>query len=72
MRFRGSVEGVVLVAVAFGDDGNCSIKGRRPLDYLEYANSLDKILQFTTETPNGNEYLAFLDLNININDAGKK
>ena len=42
-----------------------------PLDYLEYRNSLHKNLQFTLETPNGSGDLAFLDLNINLNEDRK-
>ena len=48
----------------------CTVKGK-PLDYLEYANSLHKNLQFTLETPNGNGNLAFLNLNIKLNEARK-
>ena len=47
------------------DDKVCTVKGN-PLDYLEYANSLHKNLQFTLETPNGSGDLAFLDLNIKL------
>ena len=42
-----------------------------PLDYLEHARSLHKNLQFTLETPNGSGDLAFLDLNINLNEDRK-
>ena len=42
-----------------------------PLDYLEYRNSLHKNLQFTLETLNGSGDLAFLDLNINLNEDRK-
>ena len=52
------------------DDIVCTVK-ENPLDYLEYANSLHKNLQFTLETPNGNGDLAFLDLNINLNEDRK-
>ena len=52
------------------DDIVCTVKGN-PLDYLEYANSLHKNLQFTLETPNGSAELAFLDLNINLNEDRK-
>ena len=52
------------------DDIVCMVK-RNPLDYLEYANSLHKNLQFTFETPNGSGDLAFLDLNINLNEDRK-
>ena len=52
------------------DDIVCTVK-RNPLDYLEYANFLCKNLQFTLETPNGSGYLAFLDLNINLNEDRK-
>ena len=48
----------------------CTVK-RNPLDYLEYANSLRKNLQFTLETPNGSGDLAFLDMNINVNNERK-
>ena len=51
----------------YEDDTVCTINGN-PLDYLEYANSLHKNLQFTLETPNGSGDLAFLDLNINVNE----
>ena len=49
------------------DDIVCTIKGN-PLDYSEYANFLRKNLQFTLETTNGSADLAFLDLNINLNE----
>ena len=52
------------------DDIVCTVK-RNPLDYLEYANSLHKNLQFTLQTPNGSGDLAFLDLNINLNEDRK-
>ena len=52
------------------DDLVCTVKGK-PLDYLECANSLHKNLQFTLETPNGSGDLAFLDLNINLNEDRK-
>ena len=52
------------------DDIVCTVKGN-PLDYLEYANSLHKNLQYTLETPNGSGDLAFLDLNINLNEDRK-
>ena len=52
------------------DDIVCTVKGN-PLDYLEYANSLHKNLQFILETPNGSADLAFLDLNINLNEDRK-
>ena len=52
------------------DDIVCTVKGSH-LDYLEYANSLHKNLQFTLETPNGSGDLAFLDLNINLNEDKK-
>ena len=52
------------------DDIVCTVKGN-PLDYLEYANSLHKNLQFTLETPNGSGDLAFLELNINLNEDRK-
>ena len=45
----------------------CTVKGN-PLNYLEYANFLHKNLQFTLETPNGSGDLAFLQLNINLNE----
>ena len=48
----------------------CTVKGN-PLDYLEYANSLHKNLQFTIQTPNGSGHMAFLDLNINLNEDRK-
>ena len=35
---------------------------------LEYANSLHKNVQFTLETLNAHGNLAFLDLNMNVND----
>ena len=52
------------------DDIVCTVKGN-PLNYLEYANSLHKILQLNLETPNGSGVLAFLDLNINLNEDRK-
>ena len=52
------------------DDIVCTVKGNT-LDYLEYAKSLHKNLQFTLETPNGSGDLAFLDLNINLNKDRK-
>ena len=52
------------------DDIVCTVKGNTP-DYLEYANFLHKSLQFTPETPNGSEDLAFLDLNIKVNEGRK-
>ena len=52
------------------DDIVCTVKVN-PLDYREYANSLHKNLQFTLETPNGRGELAFLDLNINLNEYRK-
>ena len=52
------------------DDIVCTVNGN-PLDYLEYAYSLHKNLQFTLETPNGSEDLAFLDLNMNLNEDRK-
>ena len=48
----------------------CTVK-ENPLDYLEYANSLHKNLQFTLETPNYSGDLAFLDLNINVGKEQK-
>ena len=48
------------------DDIVCTVKGN-PLEYLEYASSLHKSLQFTHETTNGSGHLAILDLNINLN-----
>ena len=52
------------------DDIVCTVKGN-PLDYLEYANSLPKNFQFTLEKPNGRGDLAFLDLNINLQEDRK-
>ena len=52
------------------DDIVCTVKGK-PLDFLEYANTLHKNLQITRETPNGSGDLAFLDLNINLNEDRK-
>ena len=49
------------------DDIVCTVKGNS-LDYLGYANSLHKNLQFTLETSKGSGDLAFLDLNINLNE----
>ena len=43
------------------NDIELTVKGN-PLDYLEYANSLHKNLQFTLEIPNGSGELAFLYL----------
>ena len=52
------------------DDIVCTVK-RNPLDYLEYAKSLHKNLQFTLETPNDSGDLAFLDLNKKVNQDCK-
>ena len=52
------------------DDIVCTVKGN-PLDYLEYAYSLHKNLQFTLETPNGSGDLAVLDPNMNLNEDSK-
>ena len=52
------------------DDIVCTVRGN-PLDYLEYAYSLHKNLQFTLETPNGSGDLAVLDLNMNLNENRK-
>ena len=52
------------------DDIVCTVKGN-PLDYLEYKNSLQKNIQLTLETTNGSGDLAFLDLNINVNEDRK-
>ena len=52
------------------DDIVRTVKGNT-LDYLEYANFFHKNLQFTLETPNGSGDLAFLDLNINVNEDRK-
>ena len=57
--FKRYVDGIV-----------CTVKGN-PLDYLEYANSLHKNLQFTLQTPNGGGELAFLDLNVNMSEDRK-
>ena len=54
----------------YRDDVVCTVK-RNPLDYLAYAHSLQKNLQFTLESPNGNGDLALRDLNIYINDERK-
>ena len=43
-----------------------SVYFQRELDYLGYANSLHKRIQFTPEPPNGDGNLALLDLNINL------
>ena len=48
----------------------CIVRGN-PLDCLEQAKFLHKNLQFTIETPNGSGDLAFLDLNINVNEDRK-
>ena len=48
----------------------CTVKGSS-LDYLEYANSLHKNLQFPLETPSGSGDPAFLDLNIKVNEDRK-
>ena len=48
----------------------CTAKGKS-LDKIKYANSFDKNLQFTLQTHNGNGYLVFIDLNINVNDERK-
>ena len=55
---------------SYVDDIVCTVKGN-PLDYLEFANSLHKNLQFTLETPNESGDWAFLDLNINLNEDRK-
>ena len=39
---------------------------RNPVDYLEFANSLHKNLQFTLDTPNGSGDLTFINLNIKV------
>ena len=52
------------------DDLVCTVKGNH-LGYLEYANSLHVMLKFTLETPRGSGVLAFLDLNINVNEDRK-
>ena len=48
----------------------CVVKGNAK-DYLEQAKSLHKNLQFFLETPNGSGDLAFLVLNINVNEGRK-
>ena len=48
----------------------CSVKWN-PLEYFVFANSFHKNLQFFLETHIGNGNLAFLDLNINVNDERK-
>ena len=45
----------------------CTVKGS-PLDCLGYANSLHTNLEFNLETPNASGDMAFLDLNINVNE----
>ena len=52
------------------DDIVFTVKGN-PLDYLESANSLHMNLQFTLEKPNVSGDLAFLDININVNEDRK-
>ena len=52
------------------DDIVRTVKGN-PLVYLEYANSLPNNLQLTLETPNASGDLAFLDLNIKVNEVKK-
>ena len=54
----------------YADDIVCTVKVKS-LDYLEYANSLHKNLPFTLETANGSGDMAFLDLNINLNEDRK-
>ena len=44
----------------------CTVMGY-PLEYLGFANSLHKNLQFNLETPNGSGDMTFLDPNINVN-----
>ena len=44
-----------------------SVCFQRELDYLGYANSLHKNIQFTPEPANCDGNLALLDLNINLN-----
>ena len=48
----------------------CSVQVN-PQEDLEYANSLHKNLQFTLEIPEGNQNLAFPDLNKNATDDRK-
>ena len=48
----------------------CTVKGD-PLEYLDYASSLHKILHFNLETLNGKEKLTSVDLNINVEDKRK-
>ena len=69
---KGSKEDTVVLKLfkRYVDDIVCTVKGN-PLDYLEYANSLHKNLQFTLETPNGSGDLAFLHQNINLNEYRK-
>ena len=55
---------------SYMDDILCTFMGN-PLDYLEYANSRHKNLQFTLETPNGSRDLDFTELNSNINEYRK-
>ena len=48
----------------------CTVNGK-PLEYLEYANSLHKSLQISLNKLNSNGKQAFLDLDINVNDDRK-
>ena len=52
------------------DDIVCTVKGK-PLNYIEYTQSLHKHLPYALETPNGGEDVQFLDLNINENEDKK-
>ena len=55
---------------SYVDDILCTFK-ENPLDYLEYANSFHKKLYLDFDTPKGSRDLAFLDLNINVNEDRK-
>ena len=48
----------------------CMVRGD-PDDYLKFANSLYKNLQFTFEKLNMEEDLAFLDINVNVSSKSK-
>ena len=50
------------------DDIICTVNGE-PDTLLRKVNTLHRKLEFTMEKPNENGNLAFLDMNININDC---
>ena len=54
------------VFVRYADERVCTVNGN-PLEYIEYANSLHKNIEFTLETTNADGELSLPDLNINVN-----